>query len=193
MPALLAAFRTRHPGVRVRLHEGTGSELVDMVRSDEIDVAIVSTDPDDLPGGIASTIIDVDHLVLAGPPGHRLEHYDVVPIRELDGSDLISFRPGAGLRHAADVVLADAGVTANIIIESNEMPVLVGLVSHGLGLAILPEAFIRHARDQVWGRPLDPAITPPLALIWRERRRRSPAAEAFLHHVSDGYVGLRRR
>jgi DNA-binding transcriptional LysR family regulator len=163
-----------------------------MVRSDTIDIAIVSTEPSDLPGGIASKIIDVDHLMLAGPHGHRLEHYDVVPVRELDGCDMISFRPGAGLRHAADVVLAEAGVTANIVIESNEMPVLVGLVSHGLGLAILPEAFIEHAHDQVWGRPLDPAITPPLALIWRERRRRSPAAEAFLRHISDGDAGLLR-
>jgi hypothetical protein len=31
-----------------------------------------------------------------------------------------------------------ADVTANIVIESSEMPVLVGLVAHGLGLAILP-------------------------------------------------------
>lgn len=41
------------------------------------------------------------------------------------------FRPGVGLRHAADVVLADAGVTANIVIESNGIPVLVECLSGG--------------------------------------------------------------
>ncbi|WP_173035119.1 LysR family transcriptional regulator [Phytohabitans flavus] len=184
VPAIIADFRSAYPGVRVRLREGTGPELIDMVRDDTIDLAMVSTEPDQLPAGVGWLVIDTDDLRLAGTPGHPFEDYESVPARELDGHDLISFREGAGLRAAADKVLRAAGATPNIIVESNEMPVLVGLVGHGLGLAILPVAFIEQSPYPIWSRPLDPPIRPSLMLIWRRRRRRAPAAAAFLHHLA---------
>jgi LysR family transcriptional regulator, transcription activator of glutamate synthase operon len=185
VPGVIARFRSEYPGVRVRLREGTGTELVDMLRDDTVDLAIVSTEPERLPLGIGGVVIDTDDLRLTGAPGHPFEAYTSVPARELDGVDLISFRDGAGLRTAADQILAEAGVTPNIIIESNEMPVLTGLVGHGLGLAILPVAFIEQSRYPLWSRPLDPPIRPSLMLTWRQQRRRSPAAEAFLRHVTE--------
>jgi LysR family transcriptional regulator, transcription activator of glutamate synthase operon len=184
VPGVLARFRSQYPGVRVHLREGTGHELVEMVRDDTIDLAIVSTELENLPGSVAGVVVDRDDLRLAGPPGHPFEEYRSVPASKLDGVDLISFREGAGLRAAADRVLAEAGAIPNIVIESNEMPVLVGLVAHGLGLAILPVAFIEQSRHPIWSRPLDPPIRPPLVLTWRTQRRRSPAAEAFLHHIA---------
>jgi DNA-binding transcriptional LysR family regulator len=185
VPGLLSAFRRTHPGVRGRLREGTGSELTDMVREDSVDLAVVSADLTELPPGIGGAVIDIDHLVLAGPPGHPLEQRMIVPVSELDGVDLITFREGAGLRRAADIVLRAAGVTPTVVIESNEMPVLVGLVSHGLGLAILPRAFIEQATVPLWSRPLDPSVDPPLTLIWRDGRRHSPAVAAFRRHITD--------
>jgi DNA-binding transcriptional LysR family regulator len=184
VPRVIARFRSGYPGVRVRLREGTGPELVDMVRDDTVDLAIACTEPERLPSGVGGVVIDTDDLRLTGSPGHPFEAYRSVPARELDGVDLISFREGAGLRTAADQVLAEAGATPNVIIESNEMPVLTGLVGNGLGLAILPVAFIEQSGYPLWSRPLDPPIRPSLVLIWRQRRRRSPAAEAFLHHLA---------
>jgi DNA-binding transcriptional LysR family regulator len=114
VPGIIAQFRSDYPGVRVRLREGTGPELVDMVRDDTIDLAMVSIEHDRLPSGIAGVVIDTDDLRITGSPGHPFEAYESVPARELDGIDLISFREGAGLRAAADQVLTDAGATPNI-------------------------------------------------------------------------------
>jgi DNA-binding transcriptional LysR family regulator len=183
VPGLLGAFRRDYPGVRVMLQEGTGPELIDMVSHDNIDIAMVSVSEDRLPAGVASVLIDIDHLVVAGPIGHRLEAHETVAVTELAGEDIITFRDGAGLREAAEAVLRDAGVTVNVVIESNEMPVLVGLISHGLGMAMLPSAFVEQSTWPLWSRPLDPPIDPPLYLIWRDGRRRSPAADAFLRHL----------
>jgi DNA-binding transcriptional LysR family regulator len=107
----------------------------------------------------------------------------VVPIKALEGLDLISFRRGAGLRAAADRVFESEGVSPNIVIESNEMPLLLGLVASRLGVAVLPRQFVAEPRANIWSRPLSPSIRPSLALAWREGRRFPPAAEAFLRHV----------
>ncbi|WP_255272870.1 LysR family transcriptional regulator substrate-binding protein [Actinomadura madurae] len=179
----LGGFRRRYPGVRVRLREGTRQELVSMVQQDTIDLAVVSIDPLRLPHGTTGVVVDHDHLVLAGPPGHPFEHYDTAPAHALDGMDLISFRKGAGLRDAADTVLREAGVVPNIVIESNEVSVLLGLIAHGLGLGIIPRGFVALAFQPIWSIPFDPPIRPPLSLIWRESRHLAPAADAFLHHI----------
>jgi LysR family transcriptional regulator, transcription activator of glutamate synthase operon len=180
---IIAAFRRSYPGVRVRLREGTGPELTDMIRDDTIDLAVVSTDPILLARGLTGVVVDNDDLILAGPNGHPLSRHKRISVDLLDGVELISFRQGAGLRSAADVVLQEAGVTPNVVIESNEMPVLLGLVAHGLGVAILPRAFVDQTQLPIWSRPLEPAIRPPLTLVWREHRRRPPAVDAFLRHL----------
>lgn len=183
LPDLLAGFRRAYPGVRLRLREGTGAELTQMVHSDALDLAIVSLSPTDLPRGLVGRVIDHDHLVLAGPVGHPFEDYDVIPVEKLDGMELISFREGASLRDAADAVLSAHGVVPLVVIESNEMSVLLGLIAGGLGLGIVPEVFVAQSSLPLWSRPLHPAITPPLSLTWRDRRRRSPAANAYLRHM----------
>jgi DNA-binding transcriptional LysR family regulator len=50
----------------------------------------------------------------------------------------------------------------------------------------LPRVMVatRRRRPDQRSRPLDPPIRPSLVLIWRQRRRRSPAAEAFLRHLA---------
>jgi DNA-binding transcriptional LysR family regulator len=73
-------------------------------------------------------------------------------------------------------VLSAHGVVPLVVIVSNEMSVL-------LGLGIVPEVFVTQSSLPLWSRPLHPTITPPLSLIWRDRRRRSPAANAYLRHM----------
>lgn len=183
VPEILADFRRKLPAVTVSLREGTTAELLEMLRHDVVDLAVVSAELETLPAGIDGVIVDKDDLVLVGPVGHHLEKMSRVPVSVLDGEERVGFRRGAGLRAAADYVLARHGVTSRVIIESNEMPVLVGLVANGLGLAILPRLFVDVPRSDIWSRPLDPPINPSLLLVWRQGRRYPPAAEEFLRFV----------
>jgi DNA-binding transcriptional LysR family regulator len=124
-----------------------------MVRQGALDLAIVSAEPAELPHDLDAEVIDVDHLVLVGPPGHP-QGVEPIPVAALDGVELIGFRARAGLRQAAEIAYEAAGVAPQVIVESNEMPVLLGLVEHGLGLAVLPEGFLGQSRAPLWQRPL---------------------------------------
>jgi DNA-binding transcriptional LysR family regulator len=184
IPEILARFRTHRPGVRVSLREGTAQELLDLLKNDVADVAVIAAELTDLPPGLEGVVIDHDELVLAGKRGHRLEAYDRVEIAQLEGEAMVGFRKGAGLRAAVDAVLAQQDVVApKIMIESNELPVLIGLVQHGHGLAVLPRVFLVGAPDEVWMRELNPPITPSVLLVWRRGRRYPPATEEFLRFM----------
>jgi DNA-binding transcriptional LysR family regulator len=184
IPNILARFRTRRPGIQVSLREGTTAELLALLKHDVLDSAVVSIDAAELPSGLEGVVVDRDDLVLVGPVGHRLEVFDKVPIRELDGEDQVGFRRGAGLRAAADDVLTAHGIVPRVTIESNEMPVLVGLVANGLGVAILPQRFVSEPTPGVFSRPIVPPINPPLSLVWRNGRQYPPAAEDFLRFIA---------
>jgi DNA-binding transcriptional LysR family regulator len=184
IPAILARFRRHRPAVRVSLREGTAQELLELLKHDVADMAVVAAELADLPSGLEGVVIDHDELVLAGKKGHRLERHDRVEIQDLAGEEMVGFRKGAGLRAAVDAVFVQADSTApKIMIESNELPVLIRLVHHGHGLAILPRAFLAGAPQDVWTRELNPPITPSVLLVWRRGRRYPPACEEFLRFL----------
>lgn len=183
IPEILARFRSHRPAVRVSLREGTRVELLEMVKNDVADMAVVASELSDLPPGLEGVVVDRDDLVVAGRAGHRLEHHERIEIGELDAEPMVGFRRGAGLRAAVDAVLARLDVSPKVMTESNELPMLLGLVRHGHGLAVLPRAFLAEAPSEVWMRPLNPPITPAVVLTWRRGRRYPPAAEEFLRFL----------
>jgi DNA-binding transcriptional LysR family regulator len=58
------------------------------------------------------------------------------------------------------------------------------LAAQGFGLAVLPRSFAELPGPPLSIRPLRPAISLPVVLLWREQRSHSPAARAFLDFVS---------
>ena len=74
-----------------------------------------------------------------------------------------------------------AGFAPRIALESNEGRRIRSLVSHGLGVAILPRSDAERPGDEVAVCDLvEPSLTRDLTIAMRTDRRPSPAAEAFL-------------
>ncbi|MFH8739399.1 LysR family transcriptional regulator [Streptomyces sp. NPDC017964] len=187
IPALLADFQAQWPAVRVILREGSASDSLERLKNDSVDVALLTAELKDLPPEIDGAVADHWDLVLVGKTGHRLEAHDSVDIEELDGETMIGFRRGvqrAGLRAATDAVLARHDVKPKIMVESSEILVLISLVQHGHGLAVLPRQFFADPPTGVWTRELNPPITPSVLMVWRRGRRYSPASEEFLRFIA---------
>lgn len=189
VPRMLSTFRETHPGVTVSLREGTRTELLEMLRLDVIDLAVVSAEIDTLPSGIEGVIFDKDELVLVGPAGHPLEKMNEVQLSALEGVDRVGFRRGAGVAAAAESALALYGVSSGVIIESNDKGMLLELVTQGIGLAILPKVTVDPRRSGIWSRPLDPPLSSSVLLVWRGARRYPPATEQFLRFVLSAVSG----
>ena len=98
------------------------------------------------------------------------------------------FREGARLRELLDRAAAGAGFEPRIALESNESRRIRSLVSHGLGVAILPRSDAERPGDEVAVCDLvEPSLTRDLTIAMRAERRPSPAAEAFLDVALEVY------
>ena len=180
VPGLLARFSEAHPGIEVRLREGTAGDMADYLAEDEVDVAfsLLAGDP---PEGVVAELISEDEVVAVFPPGRAPRGR--VRAAHLTASAIATPRSGSAIRAAVDGFFADAGEQLHVSLESGDPFLLRCLVSGGFGPAVLPRSLIRREGPPIDVRGLNPVVRLPVALLWREHRHASPVARAFIDFV----------
>ncbi len=187
----LAAFHDRHPGVGLTVREESSAQMAEMLRIDEVDVAFLSVTDRVEKHGLGLHQLVSEELVVVLPPSHGLARRRQVRMAELAGEQFISFREGARLRELLFGAGRRAGYEPRITLESNEIQRIRRLVGRGLGVAILPRADVESPGPQVAVVSLvEPSLRRDITLAWREGRRLTPAASAFLELARETFAGL---
>jgi LysR family transcriptional activator of glutamate synthase operon len=175
LPGLLASFHTLHPGIGVRVREGSAPEILAAVQRDELDVAFTGVEPEALDDGLAGERMLSEALLLITPPGHR-----PLSLAELSGVPFIGYRRGSALRDTVDGALRAEAAEPEIVFESDELVSVRELVARSLGVSIVPRSTVEGDGPRV--ATIEVGLARPLTLVWRERRQ-PPAAAAFLGYV----------
>jgi DNA-binding transcriptional LysR family regulator len=181
LPPLVRAFRARYPDVDVTLTEMTTDIQLEAMANGGLDLGFVLLPVD--PARVAHAPVFAEPLVLALPKSHALARgKGAVRARSLAGEPFILF-PRAVAPAAHDKILGyaqSAGFAPRIAQTAVQMQTIVGLVSAGLGVALVPACMRELKRPGVVYRTLSPA--PPLfetALAWPAGGA-SETAAAFL-------------
>ena len=175
---LLMSFFEATPAVRFRLYQRTQTEIIEQLERRQVDLCLM-TDP-----GLETvewTPLVSGEVYVMVPPGHRLQGQVEVALSELRGEPTILPRKGGPLRELVDRSCRAAGVTFNVVCETDDVSVMRELVSSGLGLQFVPN--LRHALSP-GGSPTCLRLTAPdlevqLGLARVRDGYRSRAAEDF--------------
>jgi len=182
LPALLARFNSLHPGVDIRLRQAGTTVLLREVREGRLELAFASL-PDTAPAGLAGHELLSEALMLACPPDHPLAERDSVSLSNLKDQPFVDSYPEWGLRIANDRAFASAGIERHVAFEVNDMPTLLELVAHGLGVAIIPRSLAPLATPlrfvPLRGKPPHWTVT----LLAPAHMELSAASRAFLEMV----------
>ena len=119
VPQVLAEYCNQTPGVHINIVTDTIKNLYDMMRSYELDVAIV--DGQFPASGYTEVLLDTDYLCLVVSPIHPLARRASVAIGALQGERFIMRPKGAGTRSMFESYLSECGADIrdfNIIIVS---------------------------------------------------------------------------
>jgi DNA-binding transcriptional LysR family regulator len=183
LPGALAAFQRRFPEVELSLRSGRLSQLVADLDAELIDLAIGPL-PADLPARVSGLPLFTDELVLITAPGHPLAGRGPLPMEALRDEIFACLPAGSGLRRLLDQVCAAAGFAARVRYETNIVPQVRELVSHGLGVALLARSVAEAPGRPVAVHSVLPApIDRPVGLLHLRDRALGPAAQrchAFL-------------
>lgn len=183
LAGLLATFHETHPQVEVTLREEHPVPLIEHLRRNEYDAAIVGLSHPDPPDGLSVQVISVEPLVLVTAPEHRLAARAPVAVSRLRDELFVTLTRGSSLRRHLEDACDAAGFPARIALETSDIHLLSDLVARGLGITIVPRSIADVGATRHALRIID--IKPPItrrhtALAWNTRRPHPPAAHAFL-------------
>jgi DNA-binding transcriptional LysR family regulator len=188
LPQAIAAWRARHPEVKVSLADSAVENVTARVLSGEVDCG-VGPERDDTPELDARPLLDMAFEAVM-PPGHPLESRARLAWSDLAGYPFISLRGQFTERLLADMGESLREATLKPEHEVTFMTTALAMVAAGLGVTIcMPYASALVRRHGLLTRPLvDPVLTRRFFIYSRGQRSLSPAAEAFTAFLAD-YVG----
>ena len=185
VPTALAALRAAHPGTRVSLVEAEPPRSVEMLREGDCDVALAfryGVGPDSWDDLVVRPLL-ADRLVGLVPEGHRLAGAASVPIGELAEDPWSAGCPRCR-RQLVDVC-ETAGFTPRIDFATDDYPAVVGLVSAGLGVAVLPELAIESVRPRgAVTVTVEPAVEREIVALTLPDLAQVPAVAATLDELT---------
>jgi DNA-binding transcriptional LysR family regulator len=186
LAALLAAFHSQHPHVEMTLREEHPAALLEHLRHDDYDAAIVGLSQPEPPYGLHGELISAEPLVLLAAPRHRLGRRRSAPVTQLRDEPLVTLTRGSALRTHLENACDAAGFPARVTLETSDINLLGDLVARGLGVTIVPRSIAEAAaaRHPLRIIGIRPAITQRYTLlVWNEDRHHTTAVEAFLAHA----------
>ncbi|MHB1536020.1 MAG: LysR family transcriptional regulator, partial [Acidimicrobiales bacterium] len=133
LPAVLAEFHYRYPGIELSLHEAGSPDLVERLEQARLDLALVI-----LPvrqSWVRTTALYEEELVVAVHSGHPLAHRTRVALGELRHVPLVMFREGYDLRVSTLAACRQAGFEPKLALDGGEMDGVLALAGAGLGAA----------------------------------------------------------
>lgn len=183
LPALLAAYRQRCPGVDVTLRAANTGELRGAVKSGTADVCFVFGDGVDDPE-LEREVVAHEALTMIAPPGHRLAGRRSLAFAELVDEPFLVTETGCVYRRMFERAFAPlAGSGPRIAGEYGSIAAIRTLVEAGEGCALLPRFVVADAvADGRLAMLPWPGEEPrvAVAMLWRRRRTQAPALREFL-------------
>lgn len=156
VPHAVARLSHERPDAEIRLDEAEPDDVLPLVLAGELDLALVYAYdlvprvwPDEL---TVLPLLDESLLVLL-PDGHPAAKHGEVRIEDLRDERWISSRDGTAGATCLVRLCAATGFTPRIAFRSNDYGVVRGLVSAGVGVALVP-ALGYEAQPGCQARPL---------------------------------------
>ncbi|MEG4342797.1 LysR family transcriptional regulator [Microcoleus sp. A003_D6] len=183
VPAILQAFRTLHPAVKLELREMTTNEQLQRLREGQIDIGFIRPPVEE---EINSEIVFREVLIVALPQTHPMADRANVQLRQLSTEPFILFPRSLapGLYDRIVSFCQQAGFSPIAAQEAIQMQTIVSLVAAEMGVAIVPESMQNFQRLGVVYKPIQ-EISPivSIALIWGLNP--TPAVLRFLQTARD--------
>src|SRR5437867_1381151 len=191
LPRIVAAFRTKYPGVDVKLQIANSQAIEGRVRERELDLGIVGGHSVS-PGQECLAAGMLDELVLIVPPGHLWAMRRYIAPAALADEPMLMREEGSATRSVTERALQRAGVKFRVAMDLQYTEAVRQGVMAGLGVAFASVYAVRgetttgrlHALELRGVR-----IQRHFHVLHHESRRVTASARAFmelLEHTARG-------
>lgn len=180
MPALLAAFSQRHPGVAASLDITNRETLLRQLAENAVDLVVMGQPPADM--DLEAAVFRDNPLVIVAPPGHPLARERGIPLERLQQEVFLVREPGSGTRIAMERFFNERGIKITTGMEVGSNEAIKQSVEAGLGLGLLARDTLPLELELERLVVLDVRDFPIMRhwyVVHRRGKRLPPVARAF--------------
>ncbi len=183
LPAVLAGFRARHPGIELQVADVLSEPCIERVRSGQADFALAAVRADTPELRADAFCHDDFHLVC--PADHPLARRRGLKPADLQGQPFVHLSRTSSVRQYIEAALHPEAPPA--VLEVEQLATVAGLVRAGLGISLVPALALYAFRSpQLALRRLNwPGLQRQIYLVRRRDRSLSVAAQAFHDHAVE--------
>ena len=187
LPKMLHDFCQRYSGVEVIVRTGRSEQVLNMLLSDEVQVALVRAinNPE-----LESIHLYDDEIALVAYPGHAFAVSGRATIAEAAAEPIVLFDRGSSYYGLINNFFRQAGVIPNVAMELDSLEATKRMVEEGLGIALVPLVTVERELESGVLVKIDidqEPITRPISLVYRANRKRPRAVQAFIDSLSSAY------
>jgi len=169
MPPIVAALHREQPELRMFVREGIPVDQALALSRGTLDMML---GPLPIDGGDLEVYpLFRERLFLVAPPDHSLAASSSLSTADLKGESVLSLDPRHHLHRQVATICDELGMTLLRDYEGTSLDSVHQMVASGLGLAILPEFYIRSAVGGLSGvvviEPGGWTFTRSIAAAWR--------------------------
>lgn len=176
-PKIFSSFQHLYPHLDIYLYEEGSMTIREQLERDELDFGIVILS--DASSNLQLLPMARNQIVACVPEDHPLARKNSININDISGADLIMLKEGSFLRYMVLNKLKIANISPNIVLESNQIETIKGLVSTNVGISFLLD-FIVKGTPGIKILPFEDPIYVDLGLAWKKERYISKAAQSFI-------------
>jgi DNA-binding transcriptional LysR family regulator len=181
LPDMIGKFSPIYPGVEFRLFENVTPYILKDLINGKVDLCLTSPF-EKQPGIVWHKLLDED-LYAYLPVSHPLASKSNIRLEELKDEAFIGLKKSYSMRTLLDKFCGQAGFTPEVKFEGGDLATVVGLVSSGLGVAVIPK-FTGVDSSKVQCLPIThPICQREIGLAWLGERRLSPSVKLFKDFV----------
>ena len=166
-PKIFSSFQRRYSHLDVYLHEEGSVAIREQLERDELDFGIIII-PEAAPN-LRLLPMARSQIVCCVQEDSPLAARKAITMQDIEDSSLIMLKEGSFLRQIMLQKMKTADITPNIVLESNQVVTIMGLVASGVGIAFLLDMVVRD----VPGIRAIPLATPThvdVGLAWKRDR-----------------------
>ena len=180
LPILLSKYHREYPAVDLTLKTGPTEQNVQDVLQYELDGAFVAG-PIKHPDLTYKTVIEEELVLIT-------DSFDLSSIQEIKNRTILVFRNGCSYRARFEEWLHHEGVLPEKIMEFGTLDGIIGCVSAGLGISLLPRSVVeKHIKDDLLVQHSIPNLFGKIKtlFIYRKDKYMSTSLRQFIDMLSN--------
>jgi len=203
LPEVFPQYHSKYPAVELELTEGRSIQLINALRNDAIDIAVMNLPHTIDYSHLICDVIQEERILLAAPTYHPAVQkllsekegntedageLPIAPIALVNELPVILTKEGQNLTHEVRFAFNRHRLDPEILLETGNLTTGINLVVEGMGCAFVPEGGAKictHPGLVTFFRTDDDEMKWPLAAVYRKDAYLSRMARLFIEELRN--------